>query len=296
MIPELPSLNADRADFTFPAAAAFSPAARAAWERFGLLLVTGASDLARLASFRESLGAMVRGRLRSQGAQPDAGGDLDALFNQLCAIERKLGGGIVDAGKETAEFVAMMSDPFALSLARFVMNAERVHAPFGLSLFRVDRPNESRYTFDWHQDFPYNLLSRSGVTTWIPLTDVTPEMGPMKVVPGSHRSILPVRAITRYEPGKALSNRFFSFADELSQELEARAVEVPAQAGDLVIFSTTLAHRSGENRSGRSRWVANIRYGDLLDGDVVGRGWRIPRGSNLSIFHELFPELVTVVD
>ena len=40
----------------------------------------------------------------------------------------------------------------------------------------------------WHQDSAYfGLDPHELVTVWLALTDATPEMGCMKVIPGSHR-------------------------------------------------------------------------------------------------------------
>ena len=55
------------------------------------------------------------------------------------------------------------------------------------SRFWMKKANDGTYV-SWHQDSAYfGLAPNELVTVWLALTDATPEMGCMKVVPGSHR-------------------------------------------------------------------------------------------------------------
>jgi phytanoyl-CoA hydroxylase len=48
-----------------------------------------------------------------------------------------------------------------------------------------------------------------------------------------------------------------------------RAIEV--KQGDLLLFSSFLVHRSGENTTDRIRWSCHFRYNNLADPTYVAR-------------------------
>ena len=46
-----------------------------------------------------------------------------------------------------------------------------------INAMRIDLPNEDKYLFDWHQDYPYVLDLLDGIVFWVPLQDVDRENG-----------------------------------------------------------------------------------------------------------------------
>lgn len=105
----------------------------------------------------------------------------------------------------------------------------------------------------WHTDASYSLAdARSSriLNVWIALTSTTPETACLRVVPGSHR--FPVQR------GK------------IADEHAARAVSVPMEPGDVLLFHHHLIHASHDNRTERTpRWAMNLRY--LPTGEADGR-------------------------
>jgi hypothetical protein len=100
-------------------------------------------------------------------------------------------------------------------------------------------------TFPWHQDNGYSLLRAEHLQAWVALTDAGPDDGGLWVVPGSHRE------------RRAHHHRG---AHVEVDEPPAAGVALDAAAGDLILFSSRMIHRTTPNTSGRDRWTYVIEY------------------------------------
>ncbi len=100
-------------------------------------------------------------------------------------------------------------------------------------------------TFPWHQDNGYSLLRAEHVQVWVALTDAGPEDGGLWVAPGSHRARL----------GHHRSGAHVEVDESPTSE-----VAIDAAAGDLIVFSSRMVHRTTPNTSGRDRWTYVVEY------------------------------------
>jgi ectoine hydroxylase-related dioxygenase (phytanoyl-CoA dioxygenase family) len=116
----------------------------------------------------------------------------------------------------------------------------------------VVKPPEAATPVPWHQDNGYGPVDPiEYVTCWLALEDATIENGCLEVLPGSH-----LDGIAQH-----------SGSDEVQHLLEADAagregVKVPVAKGSALVFSSLLLHRSGPNRSDRSRAAWVIQFCD----------------------------------
>jgi ectoine hydroxylase-related dioxygenase (phytanoyl-CoA dioxygenase family) len=103
----------------------------------------------------------------------------------------------------------------------------------------------------WHQDAGYlPFYPPSYVTGWIPLDDVDEANGTIHVLPYD-------RAGTRDRIPHQLDP---ATGDRIGYAGADPGLPVIAPAGSLVVFSSTLLHRSGENRSGEPRRAYIVQY------------------------------------
>lgn len=271
-----------------------SEALRAAYGKHGLFVVRNLLDRSKLETIRSTIETMIRERLATIG-QPAADGlDLDALYNKLCDVDRKFGGQVYDHVKDLPEYYDLLVDKGVLNIVASLLGTRRFQIPYDICLFRIDRPSEDKFTFDWHQDYPYNLISQNAVTAWYPLTDVQDDMGLLKVMPDAHHAVEPIEVVnTGFKPGQGGGGKSIKMARKTFDDFEKGGFEVPMKAGDVMFFHCMTPHRSGLNRSAqrRARWVMNPRYGDLLDRKMVDRGWLNVRRENFFLFPEIHPEL-----
>jgi len=125
------------------------------------------------------------------------------------------------------------------------------------------KPGNSE-VFPWHQDNGYTFVEPEDyLTCWIPLTSATTENGCPWVIPKVHRQGTFRHKVT------PLGYQCAETAKE--------SIAVPAEAGDIVVFSSLTPHRTGPNLTRGIRKAYIVQYAH--DGaDVVSpHGTRTPQ-------------------
>lgn len=128
----------------------------------------------------------------------------------------------------------------------------------------VYKKTGKKQEFPWHQDNGYTFIEpQQYLTFWIPLVDVDETNGCPWIVPGLHR-------------GGTLEHWETPIGLKCLEEHDA-AVCVPAQRGDIILFSSLSPHRTGPNlRDGSVRKAYILQYAP--DGaHTVVDGVRIPQ-------------------
>lgn len=92
----------------------------------------------------------------------------------------------------------------------------------------------------WHRDVSFVCNKALSVNAGIYLYDMTPQMGPVWIVPGSHRR------------GEGPPDGADSHTGQ---------VQVPVSAGDMVVFDAGLWHSSGHNRTAQNRLALFAYFG-----------------------------------
>lgn len=114
----------------------------------------------------------------------------------------------------------------------------------------------------WHQDqFYWPLDTDHTITMWMPLVDVTPDMGAMEFASGSHR----LGSVGDYEISEESEAKISDIVREQGFE---RAAYEPFAAGDATFHAGWTLHRAPANTSDRMREVMTIIY--YADGTRVG--------------------------
>lgn len=129
------------------------------------------------------------------------------------------------------------------------------------------------FSSPWHQDWQY-WKGANKWSVWIALDDATPENGCLKLLPGTHRSVIAHNG--KDKDGIGFSNRL----DENAVD-ESQAVVVPVRAGGAVFFHDLALHASLPNTSGRDRWAVISTYRDASADDLeytFARGAFMVRG------------------
>ena len=93
------------------------------------------------------------------------------------------------------------------------------------------------------------------LSAWIAVTDSTPEMGCVEIIPGSHRLVVPHIDLGREDE---LPSNFVVGADPASFD-ESRRVSVPMSAGQVLLFNERTLHSSQPNRTAERRIGLAVR-------------------------------------
>jgi len=124
---------------------------------------------------------------------------------------------------------------------------------WGTTLF--GKPARSGKETPWHQDGQYYPIRPLEVLTiWIPLDDVTPENGPMKFIPGSHKSHRLYSHSWQGEEGRTIG-----LVADAHQFDEAQAEPLILRAGQVSFHDVYMLHASDANRTDRRRAAFIVR-------------------------------------
>jgi non-haem Fe2+, alpha-ketoglutarate-dependent halogenase len=119
----------------------------------------------------------------------------------------------------------------------------------------LKEPGEPSHV-SWHQDGTYfGLEPYEQITAWIGLTDTTPEMGCVKMIPGSH--VIGQRP-HRDAPG---GGNLLSRGQTIDHPLDyTKYVMMPMQAGQMSLHHTHVVHSSDPNQTNERRIGFGVSY------------------------------------
>ena len=138
----------------------------------------------------------------------------------------------------------------------------------------------------WHQDGQYwPIRPLATCTVWIAIDDCTPENGPLRYIPGSHRTNRLMAHDQKDDPNYTLNQ-------ELRPEEydEADAEDLILEAGQMALHDVYIAHGPEENRSPRPRRGMTMRMmptTSVYDRDLARRMHAERGGLDMS-HHSIF--------
>lgn len=119
----------------------------------------------------------------------------------------------------------------------------------------------SHWKLGAHQDWRTGQGSLDSIVMWSPLVDCNADLGCLQIVPASHTIGL-LNADT--------SGYYGSIQDGIPEE---DYVQTEFEAGDLLVFSAFLVHRSGTNITQNIRWSIQLRYNNMTEETFLERGF-----------------------
>jgi hypothetical protein len=124
---------------------------------------------------------------------------------------------------------------------------------------RFDVHQDMKNVIEWHHDYLYNQGTKHSWTLWLPLVNIQPNMGLLRIAPRTHIVKIPFK-FTR----TGGVNRFdYTLEQSVVDNLE---IVMPDHysAGDLVIFHSLVVHAGAVNQDhDRARLVTLFRIQDL---------------------------------
>ena len=121
-------------------------------------------------------------------------------------------------------------------------------------LIRIDRPNDKFFSTPWHQDTWYSFSSKNSIVIWIPLTELSKDIGYLKYEKDSHN-----RGVRDFVINEESNEKF----KLINQPLEENIKEIEIDFRDILIFRQSLLHKSGFNKSNECRISLQLRFNDM---------------------------------
>ena len=177
-------------------------------------------------------------------------------------------GAIYDSLKTSLTLTQLVTDNKVVDFVAKFLKIKPSDLSISEPMCRLDVPNDKRNTLDWHQErsfFPQNRNGLNGLVCWIPLTDITEEMGPMHISPRSH-----AEGQLKLS-NKTKKNMSYTTQIPVPEEFVSKYEDlvVRANAGDAVFFNMLLFHRSGQNISNKVRLATQGRFHTSTADDFI---------------------------
>jgi ectoine hydroxylase-related dioxygenase (phytanoyl-CoA dioxygenase family) len=104
----------------------------------------------------------------------------------------------------------------------------------------------------WHQDFNYwPIEPLVNISAWIAIDPVTTENSCVRIIPGSHKKIVP------HIPSR--DGMAFGEEADPAQVDESKAIDMELAPGEFFLFNERLLHQSNANRSNKRRMGLSVR-------------------------------------
>ena len=177
-------------------------------------------------------------------------------------------GAIYDSLKTSLTLTQLITDNKVVDFVAKFLKIKPSDLSISEPMCRLDVPNDKRNTLDWHQErsfFPQNRNGLNGLVCWIPLTDITEEMGPMHISPRSH-----AEGQLKLS-NKTKKNMSYTTQIPVPEEFVSKYEDlvVRANVGDAVFFNMLLFHRSGQNISNKVRLAVQGRFHTSTADDFI---------------------------
>lgn len=128
--------------------------------------------------------------------------------------------------------------------------------------------SKANWLFPLHQDWRSVQGSINMMVIWIPLIDINEEIGPLNVVPESHKKCL-------YKVKK--DEWFMSISEKEFKKDHYKSLLM--NKNDVLFFSGFLVHKSGVLKTNSHRWTIQLRFNDLDEQSYIDRGYPLTTSS-----------------
>lgn len=221
------------------------------YRRNGHILLRGVCRKAEIAAFRPVIKAAAYEHFPKMPEMKDRPEeDFSRAFVQTFNLRN------LDAG--VAQFV--LAHRFA-GIVADLMGVDGVRIYYDKAMFK----EPGGWITPWHQDGPHWPLAIDNVVTfWMPLVDLTPDMGTLKFASGTHKK--------RYFGPTGIHKATEIYYANYIKENHCPVFEEPLEAGDVSIHNHWTIHGAGANTSQRMREVMAMTYyedGARIDDTVM---------------------------
>ena len=230
------------------------------YQQDGHIILRGVASSEEIATYRPYIQENLRKESDKREAEGRPGG-YKSYFDQVTNLWR--------LSEEVRRFV------FAARFARVAADLMGVN---GVRLYHdqaLFKPVGGKAT-PWHQDqFYWPLDTRNTITMWMPLLDLTKDMGTMIFASGSHHNG-PLASIS-------ISEESDKFYDRLVKEKGFPTASYDLRAGDATFHSGWTAHAAHANAGDRVREVMTIIF--FADGTRILEPDNSFRAVDMQAFH-----------
>jgi len=193
--------------------------------------------------------------------------NLDSNFNEnLKTLFKNHFQVFIDCGKQIQHLISLhklsLDDKILTLINSLGIEKPNISTRPVLYFNHPDLAKEKSYhTVDAHQDWRSMQSSLDSLVIWVPLTNIDKSLGALQIIPKSHLFGLKTNEVV---------NGFGMVDTDIYDD---EFIDVEVKQGDILVFSSFLIHRSGNNSSGQPRWSCHFRYNNLKESTFIKRGF-----------------------
>ena len=191
--------------------------------------------------------------------------DIDYYLKKIWFKDRNILRQLMHQIRDLPSFYNFITNKKLLGISKLLLGSKMIDACHDACMIRIDTKHDTKRKWDWHQDYSYILGSFPGITGWIPLKDIHHDMGPVKLIPCSHKNISKV---------KIKDNKILPLNLKDLKLKNKKIYETEILQGDVLLFDGLCWHASGNNlNDNNARWVVLPRYSDPSEQKFAKSGW-----------------------
>ena len=133
------------------------------------------------------------------------------------------------------------------------------------NMVRMDTPNDTRNKTAWHQEMQF--VRNPGLVLWIPLVEITDDIGMLHVLEKSHLDgeiVIERNEIHDYTTSRVSK---CEIPEKILEKYKEKVIKI--NKGDALFFDNMLIHGSGDNTSKRIRFTCQTRFGNSLSNEFA---------------------------
>ena len=234
------------------------------YEKFGFVVIKNLIPKKKLAEIIQSV--LINTKKYAKLSNLKTNQNLDDLLLNLRKKNKSNFGLLFDSMQTLGKIYQVFMDDKTLEYVSKVLKVKKNLITFTDPALRLDPPNDYRNSLGWHQDSSYcrqNIDGNKGSVLWLPLRNLSKNMGRLQFIKSSHR----IGTLNR----KKIRNKQFSSQQRLIPEnlipKKSEIMEVDLKLGDALFMSLNLVHRSGHNISKKFRLSIIGRYHNMISND-----------------------------
>jgi len=163
---------------------------------------------------------------------------------------------VYDSSQSSIPVIQLVTSEKISEIAAILLRCQPIELSQTGNMIRMDTPNDVRNKTAWHQEmqFVYN----PGLVLWIPLVEITDNIGPLHILEKSHLDgeiVVERNEIRDYTTSRVSK---CEIPEKILGKYKDTAINV--NKGDALFFDTKVIHSSGDNTSKRIRFSCQLRF------------------------------------
>jgi ectoine hydroxylase-related dioxygenase (phytanoyl-CoA dioxygenase family) len=172
---------------------------------------------------------------------------------------------VYDICQSSIPLVQLITSKRISEICAILLHCQHIELSQIGNMVRMDTPNDTRNKTAWHQEMQF--VRNPGLVLWIPLVEITDDIGMLHVLEKSHLDgeiVIERNEIHDYTTSRVSK---CEIPEKILEKYKEKVIKI--NKGDALFFDTKLIHSSGDNTSKRIRFTCQTRFGNSLSNEFA---------------------------